>query len=371
MAPHRSFVIKKFHTAVAGDLLTEYLLHRGMPSELVAQASFHVDTLVDLLDDPSWSDLAVGLSEDFHRMNDVCGGAYGVLQRAYERAQIPSDPNEEPEAQAMRLFLRAPQWFEYAFGRYLLIAGGANLNVYPFPQNIAAATEAEVSLFRDDLMEYGAANGRGSPPRVVSYADQGEATLLIQHGSGPRVINLWTEEGDAPLRGRFTQEDVLIYEDDTGLLRIKSTQPSDSDEYLRLFAKHMAGDEALAAEAKRAETYSLVPIQERRFDYGGRGVVMKVEFVKAQMRVYGVAATELIIRASDIRAAFEQDLGGLSFDSGLFTRVWLCFHVHQPGRRKAQVTVEIAPPATFKNLRERWYKVPIERYLQEEGVKLR
>ncbi|GEM_PF-5286344 len=151
---------------------------------------------------------------------------------------------------------------------------------------------------------------------------------------------------------------------------MRVAQSKDVRQYLLLFARHYAGDDALADEAIDKEEFSLEPIQKGTFDYGGRDEIARVVPVRLTAKLYGRAGTVITVPADDIRDAYADDLGGLTLDTGVMSRAWLRFYFNRIGRRTRPVTVEIAPPSSIRHLRERWYYVPVLNYLQSQGVKL-
>lgn len=367
MAAHRSLVISKFHAGVGPDLLVAYFHRLGLSEEQAALSAWNIDALNHLLEDRK--DLAAVVLEDFNRMNDVCETSYGVLARQYDLAHLPLNPEATREAQAMNIFLHYPDHFDRAYSRYLLIAGDAAMSVYSLPITPFVPTATQEEGFRQGV-ETWFKETRKDEAVVLQYDDYDERVILIKHGSNPKNLQLWSERKESPLLGRLAEQDTLIYERDTGVLRVKAVLPKDGDFYLSLFAEQYAGNGALADKARKEEMFSLEPVHTRRFDYGGRGPIVRVELARVVMKVYGQANTEVSIKASDVRDAFKYDLGQLDFDSGILTVVWFRFHLFQAGRRNQPVTCLIRPLATIRRLRERWYRQPILDYLKEQGVKL-
>ncbi len=368
MAAHRNLVISKFHAGVGPDLLAAYFERIGLSGEQAAPVAWNIDAFNNLLEERQ--DIAAVILEDFNRMNDVCETSYGVLARQYDLAHIPRNPEDTREAQAMTLFLHYTDHFDRAYSRYLLVAGDAAMSVYSMPITPFIPTTTKEDAFRQGV-ETWFKETRKDEPQVLQSDEYDERVILIKHGSDPKTLPLWSEGKESPIISRLAEQDTLIYERDTGLLRVKAVLPKDGDCYLSLFAEHYAGDPALAEKAKSEEMFSLEPVHTRRFDYGGRGHIVRVELARLAMKVYGQANTEITVKASDVRDAFRYDLYGLDFDSGILTEVWFRFLLFQPGRRRTTVTCLVRPPATIRHLRERWYRAPILQYLQDQGVKLK
>ena len=132
---------------------------------------------------------------------------------------------------------------------------------------------------------------KGVQCRLRTFNDGGDLVLLVQRGAYVQTVSFW--EGDELRTQRFRPavEDVIVFEPDTALLRVKATYPAEREQYLRLFAAHCAGDPRLADAAIATELYSLAPIQDGTFDYRGTGPIVGIELVKVRLKLFGAAAT--------------------------------------------------------------------------------
>jgi hypothetical protein len=279
-------------------------------------------------------------------------------------------PNDSPETLALRLFVEHHDAWDYVWTRHILIGSGRRVATYAIDGQEFAVNPDDVVAFESSLREWFASNARGEQAEVLQFTDRGQSLMLIRHGSYQRTVPMWEADAIGVLRYRPAFEDVLVYDVSSRLLRVQASSNNDRDEYLRLFARHLAGDESLAERAAANSIYSLEPFQLGTFNYGGAGVIAGVRFVQAQMQIFGVAGTTLIIKSRDVLQSFAYDVHPLSLQRGILEWVRLRFEMRPPGRRATSVTFTISPP-TYTNLRESRYGTAILRYLEEQGVKLR
>lgn len=369
MPKHRGLTFRKFVSAVPPEFLDEYFGRLRTETVPGAWERLNGDALAHFLTQPENTEAAGVIREDFQRINDICESGMGILVRACQKYGIDFDADRPREALAMHLFLHHPKAFNFAWSRYLLFATSSRLSVHPLPVDGLPIEAPHIDSFQEGVKRWFAGQAKGEQCVVSCFEDRGETVILVRHGSYIRTVPIWKGDDVSMNSFRPALEDVLVYEPDTSLLRIKATLAKDRQEYLRLFAACIAGDEKLAEAAAQGEVFTLAPLQEGTFAFGGDGSITRIELVKVRMKLYGVTNPELELRAPDVRDAFEYDLGGLTLNSGVMTLARFRFHLHPDGEKPAKVTFEIEPPSRT-DLAQKRYADIIERYLMEQGVKL-
>lgn len=183
-------------------------------------------------------------------------------------------------------------------------------------------------------------------------------------------MTFWDGEELRTQSFRPAVEDVVVFETDTGLLRVRASYPTEREKYLYLFAAHLLGDASLADDAMNTELFSLEPIRTGAFRYGGEGQIVGVDLIKARLKLFGAAETVIDIRSADVLDSFRRDLHGLSLQSGLLLMARLRFRIKLPREPERTLTFEIEPPGRT-DLVERRHADLVLRYLERQGVMLR
>lgn len=372
MPRFRGLNFAKFIESVPPDLVSRYFERIPESDRPPPWAALNPDQLLAYLDDPGNATQAAQIGETFQRISDLVGNATSVLYRACERYGIAIAPaDDEPLALAFRVYLDFPEAFDFAWARYLLYGTGTKVNTYPFPHDVQPdISEPCLQSFRAALQAWLSARAKGEDCVVRCFPDQDDLIFLIQRGNYVQTVTLW--EGGALRTQSFRPavEDVLVFESDTRLLRVRASYPTERENYLCLFAAHILGDMALADEAKRTELFSLEPIRTDSFSYGGSGQIVGVDLVKARLKLLGPYETVIDIRSADVLRSFQTDLQGLSLRSGVLLMARLRFRIKLPEEPERTLTFEIEPPGRT-DLVERRHSELVLRYLEAQGVKLR
>ena len=369
----RGLNFSRFISAVPPDLVARFFERIPTDDRPDAWATLNPDALLAYLSDPANAEHAALIGETFQRISDISGAAAPVLYRACERYEIATDSSDDetPTALGFRVFLDHPEAFEFAWARYLLYGTGAKLSTYPFPRGTQAAAGPEaLQAFRLALTGWLSNQAKGIQCRLQPFNDDGDLVLLVQRGTYVQTVSFW--EGDELRIQSFRPavEDVIVFEPETALLRVKAAYPAEREKYLRLFAAHFAGDPSLADDAIATELFSLAPIQDGTFNYRGAGSIVGIELVKARLKLFGAAATVIEVKSADVLDSFRRDLGGLSLQSGLLLMARFKFRIKWLNERETTVKFEIDPPGR-SDLTEHRHLALILRYLEEQGVKLR
>ena len=292
------------------------------------------------------------------------------MVRAYRKFLIPDEPELSPAHRAMLLFLDHPDAFDFAWSRYLLFASSSQLSVHHVPVGTLEFGSSQQAGLERDMSHYFAEQDRGEHCRVAIFEEEGEQVLLIRHGAHVRTITYWEADQVSTHSLRPAVEDVLVYEPDTQLLRVKAGLPKDREAYVRLWCRWIARDEGLTEAALETEVYSLVSLQEGRFQFAGDGPVLNVQLRRVTMKLATEPHAVLQIAADDVNEVLRYGPEGLDLGTGLLLAVRLRFVIKPKGARMTTVTFDIAPPLRT-NLAQKRYVDLNERYLAEQGVKLR
>ena len=328
------------------------------------------EALQHYMDQPENAEVAAVVRQDFQRVNSIADEGTPTLVRAYQKYGIALPGEETPEQLAMRLFLKHPDAFDFAWSRYLLYGSAARLSVHFMRLGDLKISKEQLALFEYEVKRWFADQAKGEQCIVRQFEDCGEIVILIQHGTYMKAQPFWKDGEVSIVSLRPALEDVLVYEPDTSFLRIRALLPKDRDQYLSLFASSIAGDPSLCDPAVTGQVFTLAPVQDGSFDYGGAEYITGVELRRVKMRLYGSTKLVADLRSPDLLRSFRDDLPGLNVRSGDLLLVRLQFHLTYPNERPTTVTFTIEPPATT-DLPERRHAEDILKYLDEQGVKLR
>lgn len=369
MRKHRSLVVTKFAGVIDPGRMRRYLESLSPETPPSAWAEINGPVLDQWMNQPENVHIAEIIREDFRRINDICTDGMPLLVRAYKRAVIPIDQDLPAEDLAFLLFLDHRKAFEFAWSRYLLFAGAAKLSVHATTAKNIDFSDDSLRGFELSLSQWFSDQAKGQQCEISHFEDDGENLLLIRRGTYVRALPHWQGNELAVTALRPALEDIIVFERERGLIRIKTTAQNDRKEYLRLFALCILGDEKLAAEAESEEVFTLTPIQQGNFSFSGSGPITRVQLQHVKMRLYGVTEPLVEIRARDVAIAFEHDMQGLTLESGLLLSARLKFHIQHAGERATTRTFTISPPSR-SDLPDRRDRQLILNYLEQQGVVL-
>jgi hypothetical protein len=370
LSKHLSLSLEKFIQSISWNHFQQYFdkIKTRLPNK--GWEFINADAMQHFLDDPENTEVAGIILEDFQRINDIGQEGMGILVRTCRKYDIIVASDETPLQLSMRLFLDHPFSFEFSWSRYLLYNTPSRLSIYPLPTvKILDINSTQIHAFKASVQQWFTELAKGDQCIVNSYEDQGETVILVRHGSYIRAVPFWEGNAISVNSYRPAIEDVLVHDPTKSQLFIKATLAKDRETYLRLFAFHIIGDASVADQAIKAEMFTLTPLQEGKFNFAGGGPITKIELVKVRMKLYGVSNPIIELRADDVPAAFQNDLGSLTLNSGTLNMARFCFHLCYPGRRAIKVTFEIDPPSRT-DLTQKKYAQVIEDYLLQQGVKL-
>jgi hypothetical protein len=369
MPKHRGLTLKKFVHAIPWDLFERYFAALEWENQPSGWVFLNHRAMEEFLERPENAQVRGIILEDFRRINDICEQGMNLVVRAHQKFNLDFDPNGPRQELAMRLFLDHREAFGFAWSRYLLYASSSRLSLHKIPSDRVVIGKNELEAFRDEVRRWFADLAKGDVCSVRYFEDAGDSVILVSHGSYIRTIAYW--EGDKIALNSFrpASEDILVYDPEDAVLSIKASLDKDRRQYLRAFAKCIAHDESLVEEAMRERMFSLMPLQDGTFDFGGDGSISRIELLKVRLKLHGPGDPVIEVKSGDVLETFAQDLKGLSLASGELTFARFRFHLRLQGERTAEVTFEIEPPSRT-DLAQKRYADIIENYLVQQGVKL-
>jgi len=369
MPKHRGLTLKKFVHAIPWELFQRYFAALEWDTQPTGWVFINSDAMEEFLNRPENAQAKGVILEDFRRVNDICEQGMNLVVRAHQKFNLDFDSDRPRQELAMRLFLDHKDAFEFAWTRYLLYASSSRLSLHKIPSDRVVIGESELEAFRDEVRRWFADLAKGDVCSVRHFEDAGDTVILVSHGSYIRTIAYW--EGDRIALNSFrpASEDILIYDPEDALLSIKASLDKDRRQYLRTFAKCIAHDESLVEEAMRERMFSLAPLQDETFDFGGDDCISRIELLKVRLKLHGPGDPVIEVKSGDVLQTFAQDLKGLSLASGELTFARFRFHLRPQGEKTAEVTFEIEPPSRT-DLAQKHYEDAIQRYLVQQKVRL-
>ena len=361
MPKHRDWNLSSFLNATNPDLVERYVLRffrrDELPPYLVGMNPDYVLHVLGQIKDP----LRAVITEDFHRINDVC---YKDLPfRAAQRFGIPVQPYEKSHTTALKLFLDQPRAFEFAWALYSFAAAYASTSQHWLQGHETRADSGTIANFKKELQCFFAAQARGAHCRVYVFDHPDDTVILMLHGTPVRTVAFWQGSDIMTNPFRFACDDVLIYDKARAILSVKVSARGDREHYVRSFAAFFLGDGALADDPARDRIYTLEPLQTRPSDWVGNDIVSAVELRRAKLKPRG--------SSSEVRTVEGDGLPLSEVDQrrGELTEVKLRVTIVTDGGED-KVTFTITPPCVTDLVKKRHAEV-IATYLREKGVLLR
>ncbi|MGE0227644.1 MAG: hypothetical protein AB7I38_13405 [Dehalococcoidia bacterium] len=372
MARHRSLSLARLQAAIPPDVLERFFSVLPLSRKPEHWVFINPDALATFLDDDDFAEENGRIRDTLQRINDIAGTLPDVVFRSCSRAGLQTgtgNQEQTPEAVAMQLYVESPRFFDFAWSQYILLAGGERVGMYDLGRTGLDITEEQIKQLQHALSEWYASRGKGGQCLVSHFPDSAEHTLLIQRGQALKTMPLWVGPDLSMQTFRPALEDVLTYEPLTGTLRVKASQKTERQAYVRYFAGIVAGDIGLADAALASNTCKLGPFQTGDFHYGGAGSITRVWMVSAVFSVDG-AAGRVSIDHDDVVSYLSRTPTGFDLSSGNLRAVRLRFEVDEPGSGQSLVTVYVQPPDQIR-LADRRYEHLILEYLREQEVRAR
>lgn len=371
MVKHRGFTLQKFLTAVGEQLFQDYLRDRGalLPdgASVVGEAPFQ--QFLDGLDDQDRQ----AILEDFQCINDVAEHGKEHLEEAKRLYGIETSADEPREQTAMRLFLRDRDGaFAYAYESYRYKILASRLQHFQLPNQQPEFATEKVERFRYDIQRFYQDQSKGAGC-LVKHRQEGEKhVLLLLRGDHITTESVWKEGAPTTDFFRKAKEEVLIYNPQNAVLSLKvvgRNEPA-KRKYVEAFCQCFLGMDQMDNAIFSIQTVSLAPIQMGRFNYNGNGQIQWVRLAGVALRLpEGAASTTVNITSTNVLAALQEDIRGLSLRDGTLVSAHLRFKLDYDGRSPKPITVELHANGHTDLPKKREADI-IEQYLNDNGVLL-
>jgi hypothetical protein len=367
---HRGLTLDKLIKLVQWDDVQRYLARLAPEAEGDDWAFINADALRAFLDTPENSDAAGIIMEHFYRINDICWRDGALLVQVARQYHVEYDQDLPDLTFALRLYLDHPDAFEFAWSMYLRIALNAGPCEYRFPAGVLSPTPVEVALLESNLRGWFSNMKKGGQCLVACFPEGDGLLIRITRGARIKTIARWRGFLTEIDSFRPASEDVVWYDPDESRLSVKASLRRDREQYVRAIADIFAGRPELAELAIKEAVFSLTPFQTGEFDYRGDGILSNLRLIEVDLALRGLTTPSLTLRSGNILTTLQDEMPGITLQSGDLTRVKLRADIQtEVERRPREVVFEIAPPG-FSNVGEKAYRGALEQYLRRQRVKL-
>ena len=368
MPRHRLLNYKKFVRSVDWELMERYIKERVpaglLPPHIVMDADY-IDFLLDHLKKLDREDLAGGILEGFTKINDLGSKTMNVLVQATDLYGVPRSGNERDANLALRLYLDHPEAFQYAYDRYCLLASSSIVREHPVAKPPGKLTKEKIEAFQKLVSDFYGRQEKGYEVKVRHYDDGPESLLVVDRGSYYQIRAVWKDGKIDTIAYRPADEDILIFNWNNSVLSIKASCDKDRKNYWAAFHQAIIGD--AEPEPDPEALYTLKPVREGAFDYGGDETVAGVSLLQVKLRFSKKAS--VVLASGDLIKSLESEFAGHSLKAGEMIHAKLQFRVILDDREQ-RVNVEIAPP-NVTDLSRKAYAPIIADYLLKQKVKLK
>lgn len=368
MPKHRGLTLRKFLKAVDYELLDKYFVQLVGEEELPKRVLMNEELVEQFLDNPANVVAAGIVREHFQRMNDLSKAGKSTLVWTCNHYGISWEENETPENMAMRLFVDHPDGFKHAYAWYTWHNCASRMSEYRMPADEFKLTKTRLRRFQKDVTQWFSSLAKGDTTDVRFYEQDSATVILLTHGSYVRTVAEW--EGDrVQIRSfRPATEDILMYDPEKGILRMKATLEKDRKQYVQSFAGKVLEDIAAAEDSERQPAYTLEPFRTGEFDFGGSRDITEIVLLEVKIELGGETEPRIHLKSKDLRKTLQEELPGLGLATGDLTYVKLRFFLRMDDKETRE-TIEIAPPER-SDLPGAKNQEVISQYLKEQGVKL-
>ena len=330
----------------------------------------NADAMLKWINESLTADARSVVLEDFTRVNQISRHGMNLLVQAYARAGMERDDKSSREQLGMVLFLDDREAFDFAWARHLFHSSDSKLTLHKVTLDALMVEPQSREAFEVEIRRWFAGQAKGDFCRVKAYKDGEQHIFLLAHGSYVRTFAYLQGDRIAFQSFRPAAEDILVYDQRRSLLEIKAALAKDRERYLEAFATCIVRNPDLIEDAKQTEVLTLRPLQAGTFDFTGDGdEVRDVTLLKVRLTLPTASHPVIEVRSTDIQWTFSGELGDLRLDSGDLLYAKFRFRLRPRGQPEARVTFEIEPPDRT-DLVQKKYADLIERYLEEQGVKI-
>ncbi len=372
MVKHRGFTLQRFLTAIGEQLFQDYLRDRGAMladgASVVGEAPFQ--QFLDGLDDQDQQ----AILEDFQCINDVADRGKDLLEEAKQHYGIETPADEPRERTAMRLFLQHRDGaFARAYESYRYKMLASRLQHFQLPDQQPGFGAENVERFRSDIKRFYEDQSKGEGCLVRHRQERdGKDVLLLLRGDHITTESVWKEGAPTTDFFRKAKEEVLIYNPQNAILSLKvvgRNEPA-KRKYVEAFCQCFLGMDQVDNAIFSTQTVSLAPIQTGHFNYNGNGQIQWVRLAGVALKLpEGAASTTVNIMSTNVLAALQEDIRGLSLRDGTLVSAHLRFKLDYDGRSPKPITVELHANGHTDLPKKREADI-IEQYLNDNGVLL-
>ena len=368
MPRHRGLTLKKLVTAIGAGLMERYFKEK-VPDDVKLPYRIIMDlpAVEEFMADPRNAEAKGWVQQDLRKINDICDKGKNLLVKAHKHFEIEWKEGCTPESMAMRLFLDHKEAFDYAYTWYCYFRASAKMSHHHMAGDFEV-TKEKLNAFHTEVKDWFKGLAKGTECVVTHYNEEGEAVCLIKHGSYVRTVAYWKEDKIEITSFRPANEDILFYHKETEVLSIKASLAKDREQYIRSFSGCIMGDESLAEGEDRDTIYTLKPLQDGSFNWGGNEDVKKVLLTEIKLKLPGGTDPVIKISSKDLRKTLAEDVSGIGLNSGELTYAHFRFILDLDGK-EPKVSFMIAPP-DVSDLAQKKHSDIISNYLKEQGVKL-
>lgn len=217
-----------------------------------------------------------------------------------------------------------------------------NLRAVPGSTPRMQPFDAVRAMLQDDLAEVFYDHSRAKWARVTLHKREKQWIFVVERTDPFRRETKHEGNGTTPLYYWPTEQDLVVYDEDTKDLRMNVVSRWQKEGYVKLFGRHLFGNETLFRETPK---YTLQPIIDQ-----GRGILegkayglKEIRLAELSCKVNDDENDYRIRRSDDVFAAYENE-GGIPTGEDL---AWAKFAVKFEGSTSER-TVTIQPPNRAK-----------------------
>lgn len=212
------------------------------------------------------------------------------------------------------------------------------------------------------LVPWMARRHRGEYCGVRSFHDEREIKFLIVHGGPYETRGSIDDKRAQPSRVAYRPQrhDVLIYDNDSGILKVNARVPLERDKYVEVFGDILFGD---PGHFPVADLYRLDHLQNSSFSIVKTGDLANVALAELVLRRDDDLKSTFVVRAADVLKLIHR---GQCPDIESGTLIFAKFR-YQTHNDKRWRTVKVKPQNVAEYDHERFGGI-VERFLLANGI---
>jgi hypothetical protein len=271
--------------------------------------------------------------------------------------------DETPQQLAMALLIKHTGVFEHAWTLYCYRRSTTQVHEYCLPSKTTNMESVNIPAFTAQIRDFLVKQAKGDHCLVKEFESQDETALMIIHGSYIKTVARWLADEVVIDTYRPAYEDVILFDKTKSVLKIKASR-KDRQQYYKSFAECILNISPIQSEQNNV--YTLRPLEDKTFKWDGNERISSIVVLETHLKLPGKTEPAVIVRSTDVRRTFEEDLAGLNFSSGQVVYVKFRFTLETDGGSETAIFV-INPPAV-SDLTKISHRDIIAEYLQKNGV---